>query len=193
MNKDIRVALGFFDHRKTKKLVKKYGLEAAWGLLRLWAFAAELRPDGNLTGLSNADIALIMRMYDKADATELVDYMKSDDCRWLDATERFGVSLHGWKEYQPHLKIIAASKRPYSKAWKKIKAYILKRDNNTCLYCGVTQAQMECDHIFPISRGGNNSSSNLAAACPTCNRKKGTKTPDEWKRVVIYNGLDRIT
>ncbi|HCJ52686.1 MAG TPA: hypothetical protein DHV25_03105, partial [Candidatus Kerfeldbacteria bacterium] len=38
MNKDIRVALSFFDHRKTRKLTAKLGIEAVWGLLRLWAF-----------------------------------------------------------------------------------------------------------------------------------------------------------
>ena len=181
MNEYIRVKLGFFSHRKTRKLIAKFGLDTAWGILQLWAFAAEFRCSGYLTEMSDQDIAVEMHMEDKADPSELVALMKSDGCRWLDDTPD-GVYLHNWRIHQPHLKIISLSKRPYSKVWKKIKDFILLRDNKTCAYCGITLLQMECDHITPIARGGDNSIGNLTTACPTCNRKKGKKTLEEWKR-----------
>ena len=98
VNKDIRIDLGFFDHRKTRKLVSRFGLEAAWGLLRLWAFAARDRPSGVLAGMTAVDVAMEMRV--SLDPDELVGYMTSDDCRWLDMVD--GVySIHGWSEHNP--------------------------------------------------------------------------------------------
>jgi hypothetical protein len=96
MNKDIRVDLGFFEHRKTRKLIARFGLEAAWGLLRLWAFVARDRPDGSLAGMSALDIAMEMHLDGKVSHEELVAFMQSDECRWLD-----GDQLHDWKEHNP--------------------------------------------------------------------------------------------
>ena len=64
--------------------------------------------------------------------------------------------------------------------WKRIRASILQRDRFTCQYCGAQGVQMECDHIVPISKGGDNDPSNLVAACVPCNRSKGAKSVEEW-------------
>ena len=37
------------------------------------------------------------------------------------------------------------------------------------------------DHVKPKKQGGKDSWENLVAACQTCNRKKGNRTPDEAK------------
>ena len=55
---------------------------------------------------------------------------------------------------------------------------ILKRDNNTCMYCGMRE-KLTLDHIIPKSRGGDDSWENLVSACTTCNHKKGNRTPRE--------------
>jgi hypothetical protein len=56
MSKDFRVSTGFFTHKKTIRLIRKQGLEGPWYLLKLWAWAREHCPDGNLEDLSLEDI-----------------------------------------------------------------------------------------------------------------------------------------
>ncbi len=56
MNTDFRVAIGFFRHRKTRRLKREAGDHGIVCLLKLFCFAAESRPDGRLTGLSIEDI-----------------------------------------------------------------------------------------------------------------------------------------
>lgn len=57
---------------------------------------------------------------------------------------------------------------------------VMKRDNYSCQYCGVTSS-LTIDHVMPRSRGGGDSWENLVTACTSCNTKKGNRTPDEAK------------
>ena len=50
---------------------------------------------------------------------------------------------------------------------------ILKRDNNTCQYCGKNKSEITIDHILPKDKGGNDSWNNLVVACKRCNMIKG--------------------
>lgn len=54
---------------------------------------------------------------------------------------------------------------------------IFKRDNFSCQYCGGVppKAVLHIDHIHPVSKGGDNSPSNLATACSLCNGGKSAK------------------
>lgn len=67
---------------------------------------------------------------------------------------------------------------------------VLKRDHYTCIYCGIQAGDRRhgrsyspndftIDHILPKSRGGRNSWSNTACACPPCNGRKNDRTPHE--------------
>jgi hypothetical protein len=57
--------------------------------------------------------------------------------------------------------------------WKKIRIKVLQRDAYTCAYCGDVAA--EVDHVYPKSKGGEDTLDNLVAACRSCNsRKKDT-------------------
>ena len=46
---------------------------------------------------------------------------------------------------------------------------ILKRDNNTCQYCGKSKSEITIDHVLPKDKGGNDSWNNLVVACKRCN------------------------
>ena len=49
-----------------------------------------------------------------------------------------------------------------------------------CAYCTEVLIEYEVDHKLPLSRGGPHDWSNICLACPSCNRKKSKKTPDEF-------------
>jgi len=55
--------------------------------------------------------------------------------------------------------------------------------NASCFYCGFN-ANIEIDHVIPISRGGRHSIGNLVPACITCNRSKNNKFIIEWRKNV---------
>jgi 5-methylcytosine-specific restriction endonuclease McrA len=47
-----------------------------------------------------------------------------------------------------------------------------------CVYCGKSlKRRYHIDHIEPLARGGDNSRYNLQLTCPSCNLKKGAKSP----------------
>lgn len=54
---DFRVKVGFSNHPKTQKLRARLGHEGVACLIALWEFCAHSRPDGDLAGLDNEDIA----------------------------------------------------------------------------------------------------------------------------------------
>lgn len=58
--------------------------------------------------------------------------------------------------------------------WKKIRIKVLNRDAYTCAYCG--DVANEVDHVYPKSKGGEDTLDNLVAACRRCNILKKDKT-----------------
>ena len=58
---------------------------------------------------------------------------------------------------------------------------VMARDHYTCQYCGVQpgKAGLTIDHILPRSRGGDTIWENVVTACGPCNRRKGSRTPEE--------------
>jgi N6-L-threonylcarbamoyladenine synthase len=69
---------------------------------------------------------------------------------------------------------------------ENIKAYVRKRDNYTCQYCGqdLHGKRCEVDHIKPKSRGGTNVPDNMVACCEDCNKSKDNQTLDEWIKLL---------
>lgn len=51
---------------------------------------------------------------------------------------------------------------------------MLNRDAYTCAYCG--DVANEVDHVYPKSKGGEDTLDNLVAACRRCNILKKDKT-----------------
>ena len=58
---------------------------------------------------------------------------------------------------------------------KKIRFEVFKRDGFQCCYCGRKPPEviLECDHVNPKSKGGEDDIDNLITACFDCNRGKG--------------------
>lgn len=63
---------------------------------------------------------------------------------------------------------------------KRLRFEILRRDNHKCRYCGAqpAESELQIDHVTPVSLGGSDDPSNLAAACKDCNAGKTSSNPD---------------
>jgi len=56
-----------------------------------------------------------------------------------------------------------------------------KKGKLRCWWCGKPiKGGYHVDHVIPLARGGGNGAENLCIACPSCNRSKGNKLPQEW-------------
>ena len=62
----------------------------------------------------------------------------------------------------------------------EVREYLREKWGRECAYCGVTDIQLEIEHITPKSRGGSNRVSNLTVACHKCNQRKGSQTATEF-------------
>ncbi len=74
------------------------------------------------------------------------------------------------------VRMSSMAKKPYraTAGWKKIRLQVLNRDAYTCAYCG--DVANEVDHVWPYSKGGEDTLDNLVACCRRCNILKKDKT-----------------
>lgn len=131
MNTDIRISVGFWQHPKTKKTIKRLGLEGIMSLQMLWIWAAQNRPDGNLRGMDGEDIEL-------AASWEGEEGLFFSTCcgLWIDDNQD-GLRLHDWEEHNPWVsgsearKVAAsAAGRASAEARKQRKANEQQTQNN---------------------------------------------------------------
>lgn len=63
----------------------------------------------------------------------------------------------------------------------RLRFEVFKRDNHTCQYCGRKSPDvvLQCDHIVPVSAGGQDDIVNLITACWECNSGKSDKPLNE--------------
>lgn len=56
----------------------------------------------------------------------------------------------------------------------RLRAYILRRDEYRCVYCGAEPDRfyLQIDHVIPRAKGGRTHPANLVTACPECNHRK---------------------
>jgi CRISPR/Cas system Type II protein with McrA/HNH and RuvC-like nuclease domain len=62
--------------------------------------------------------------------------------------------------------------------WPTVRKKVYERDKGICQICGkkVDENDYHVDHIFPISKGGDEwDMNNLQCSCPECNLKKSDK------------------
>jgi 5-methylcytosine-specific restriction endonuclease McrA len=64
---------------------------------------------------------------------------------------------------------------------------IYARDEFTCQYCGKQfhSNELSLDHVYPKSRGGEDSWENLVTCCRKCNQKKADRTPEEARMPIL--------
>jgi hypothetical protein len=53
--------------------------------------------------------------------------------------------------------------------------FLLENKSSKCIYCNskLNENNATCDHIIPISKGGNNCKLNLIVCCIKCNSERG--------------------
>lgn len=66
--------------------------------------------------------------------------------------------------------------RPHVKLTRR---EVFRRDNYTCQYCGRHDAPLTVDHVLPRHLGGEHAWTNVVAACPACNHRKGGRRAEE--------------
>jgi hypothetical protein len=57
---------------------------------------------------------------------------------------------------------------------------ILRNFEGKCAYCHERKQPLAREHMIPLSRGGDNTATNIVPSCVSCNSRKGTKTPLEF-------------
>lgn len=63
---------------------------------------------------------------------------------------------------------------------KRFLKRLIERDGEFCSYCG-TSDNLYVDHLYPRSKGGDNTLSNLVIACWTCNCAKKDKVLADFR------------
>ena len=63
---------------------------------------------------------------------------------------------------------------------------VFRRDNYTCQYCGRHDTALTVDHILPKRLGGQHIWTNVVAACPGCNHRKGGRRLQELQMNLLH-------
>jgi hypothetical protein len=114
---DIRLSTGFASHPKTRKIERRLGAAGCWAFIKLLLWVGDNRPDGNLSGLSDEDLELIV---DWTEPTSLVAVLSEVGFLDGDALSR---QVHDWRHHQPFVSSkverIAQAKAAAVARWSK--------------------------------------------------------------------------
>jgi len=99
--------------------------------------------------------------------------------------ERFKLVNADLEIYKPSvIRVFSYIKKPFQKV-PLTRYNIFKRDNYECVYCGQSdKKQLTLDHVYPRSKGGPNTWSNLVTACKKCNGEKDNLTLEEYGKTI---------
>lgn len=154
------------------RLVAKRASARTSEVLAVWFMLLERSSERGSPRIYSHDI-------DEADA--LFEYQSGCTQRIVDGLEQRGFIAAG-KIANPRRYFPAATLRPPTNLWVALRADVFRRDKFTCQYCGAVGGRLEADHVTPVRDGGESDESNVVTACMPCNRAKGARTPEEWKR-----------
>src|SRR5438132_1619598 len=114
----IRVQTAFYTHRKTAKLRTLIGDDAFWVPPRLWAYAAENQPDGDLSGYSSEQLAMLLGCLKHG--ASIIASLKA--CSFVDEDGR----IHDWGVYNGyHERYSERAKLAAATRWARAR---IKRD-----------------------------------------------------------------
>lgn len=113
-----------------------------------------------------------------------ISYQKHRDRRIAEALE--------YQKKNPQVVALTRGRRRARSAFKISQAdhrRALARYRNSCAYCGTAlgdwgrahKNSLQWDHVFPLSKGGNDSPGNLLPVCRRCNSGKSAKFLIYWK------------
>ncbi|MCL5610974.1 MAG: HNH endonuclease [Chloroflexi bacterium] len=96
--------------------------------------------------------------------------------------------IHTVKELIPRPSVIRLDiqihrPRPHIKLTRR---EVFRRDNYTCQYCGRRDRGLTVDHVQPKHQGGQHIWTNVVAACPPCNHRKGGHSPEEVHMLLLH-------
>lgn len=95
---DFRIRIGFATHPKFVKLERRLGPLGRLAVIDLWNHCAAFQRDGDLTNMSDEDIAIAARWND--DPTKLIRALI--EVHLLDESED-GYRVHKWESHQPYV------------------------------------------------------------------------------------------
>ena len=71
---------------------------------------------------------------------------------------------------------------------EQIRGLFLKSYGKPCRYCSdsLLVSNIVCDHMYPLSLGGDSTPRNLSIICKRCNTRKGHLTDREYKSLLKF-------
>jgi hypothetical protein len=97
VNIDIRVSLGFFDHRKTRRLARELGPDAPLRLIQLWCWTARHAPTGVLVDITIDEIEAAAAWRGEAgkfhSAIRRIKFLDRQGRHW---------AIHDWVDWNPY-------------------------------------------------------------------------------------------
>jgi 5-methylcytosine-specific restriction endonuclease McrA len=67
---------------------------------------------------------------------------------------------------------------------------VFRRDNFVCQYCGRHASDLTVDHVLPKHLGGEHIWTNVVAACPACNHRKGGRRLEEAHMMLMHRPVE---
>jgi 5-methylcytosine-specific restriction endonuclease McrA len=103
--------------------------------------------------------------------------------------EELGKPLHSASSTfpWPHvIRLVTYVRVPRAVQRKISRRALFARDGWRCVYCGTSGGRMTLDHVVPRSRGGESVWENVVTACAPCNHRKGNRTLEEARMVLMH-------
>lgn len=112
---------GFYTHRKTVRLRIKFGKDAYWIVPRLWAYAAENQPDGDMSKYSSEELAELIGC--SSNASVMLQALK--ECGFIDENG----FIHDWDIHNGyHQRFSDRAKKAAAARWSKEKSPTLPKE-----------------------------------------------------------------